>query len=341
MIHLRIVTSTDKADRAVRLLGASESVSNIVHLPGAARHPKGDLILCDVRSEDASLLVSDLKDLGVPVGGSITLQAIDSQISEGGMPKETSAGASEAVVWQDVETRTQEMASLSAEFMVFMVLAMLIAEAGILQATSILLVGAMIVGPDFGAVAGTCLAVVEMRGRLALRSLSTLVVGFSAGIVVAGLITLGLESLSAFPAHLVESPSTLPSSVSSVVGPPNVFTFFVAFCAGIVGMLSLSTAKSGAIIGVLVSVTTIPAGANVALSAAYRQWSTVAGSAEQLGANILTLLVAGILTLAAQRGLFSYYRRQEDGHDQAREAAGLPPRRTRPTRKAAHWGQNR
>jgi len=39
----------------------------------------------------------------------------------------------------------------------------------------------------------------------------------------------------------------------------------VALLAGIAGVLSLSTAKSGALIGVLVSVTTIPAAANVAL----------------------------------------------------------------------------
>ena len=37
-------------------------------------------------------------------------------------------------------------------------------------------------------------------------------------------------------------------------------------------MLSLTTAKSGALIGVLISVTTIPAAANIGVAAAYGDW---------------------------------------------------------------------
>ena len=48
--------------------------------------------------------------------------------------------------------------------------------------------------------------------------------------------------------------------------------FFVAFCAGVAGMLSLTTAKSGALIGVLISVTTIPAAANIAVAFVYTDW---------------------------------------------------------------------
>ena len=41
-------------------------------------------------------------------------------------------------------------------------------------------------------------------------------------------------------------------------------------------MLSLSTAKSGALIGVLISVTTIPAAANIGVAAAYQDWDELA-----------------------------------------------------------------
>jgi uncharacterized membrane protein len=42
-------------------------------------------------------------------------------------------------------------------------------------------------------------------------------------------------------------------------------------------MLSLSTAKSGALIGVLISVTTIPAAANVGVASAYGDWTSFGG----------------------------------------------------------------
>ena len=67
-------------------------------------------------------------------------------------------------------------------------------------------------------------------------------------------------------------------------------------------MLSLSTAKSGALIGVLISVTTIPAAANVGVSAAYRDWSAMGGSAAQLGINLGSIIVSGTAVLDLQRG---------------------------------------
>lgn len=332
MVHLRIVVVSERAGRTLKLLEASPAVSNVVRWADATHCPRGDLIICDVTSEAASLVVADLRDLQVPVGGSITIQSIDSQISEGGVSRESAAGASESVVWEDVESRTSQMTGLSAEFLALMLLALLIAAAGILEVTSILIIGAMIVGPDFGPVAGACVAMVERRGRLALSSLWSLAAGFSFGIVVTGLVAWVLRQVGAFPAQLNETSQHLSAGVASVVGPPGFFTFFVAFCAGVVGMLSLSTAKSGALIGVLVSVTTIPAAANIALAASYVRWHIVVGSAEQLGANILTLLVAGTITLSVQRIIFARHRRAQRRHDPARSAAGLPPERPKHNR---------
>jgi uncharacterized membrane protein len=72
----------------------------------------------------------------------------------------------------------------------------------------------------------------------------------------------------------------------------------VAVFAGIVGMLSLTEGRSGALVGVLVSVTTIPAASNVGVATAYREWSEVGGAALQLGLNVAALVVAGVATLA-------------------------------------------
>jgi len=74
----------------------------------------------------------------------------------------------------------------------------------------------------------------------------------------------------------------------------------VAVLAGIVGMLSLTHGRSGALIGVLVSVTTIPAIGNIGAAAAYRSWHDVGGAALQLAINITGLITAGALTLVVQ-----------------------------------------
>ena len=63
-----------------------------------------------------------------------------------------------------------EDAALSFSFLVFMIIAVMLAAIGLIQQSAILIVGAMVVGPDFGPIAGTCIALVQGRGRIAVRS---------------------------------------------------------------------------------------------------------------------------------------------------------------------------
>jgi hypothetical protein len=47
--------------------------------------------------------------------------------------------------------------------------------------------------------------------------------------------------------------------LTSFIWNPDALSWIVGFLAGIAGMLALTSAKSGALVGVLISVTTIPA----------------------------------------------------------------------------------
>ena len=127
MVHLRIVAPAESAAQAVDLLQASPSVSSVVVLSGAARKPEGDLILCDVAREDASVIIDDLKELNIPETGSISVEHVDAEISTAAEAAERHAPGlpSDAVIWEDVEARSEEMTELSLTFVAYMVLAML------------------------------------------------------------------------------------------------------------------------------------------------------------------------------------------------------------------------
>ena len=58
------------------MLRANETVTNIVHIPGAAVEPAGDLIICDVAREEVSVVVEGLCAAGVDREGSIVIQAL-------------------------------------------------------------------------------------------------------------------------------------------------------------------------------------------------------------------------------------------------------------------------
>ncbi len=321
VLHLRIVAPADRADRVLELLDGTPSVCNIIVLPGAARRPAGDVILCDVAREDVSVVISDLRELEIPIDGSIAIEAVESEISRAAdaADQAASGSAADGVVWEEVEARTSEEAELSLTFLAFMVLAAIIATVGIYLNTPILIVGAMVVGPEFGPLAGLCVAIVQRRRALALRSLLPLAIGFPLAVTAAWLTSVVFRATGLTPAEF----SSADHGLASVIASPDWFTFIVAFCAGIAGVLSLTTAKSGALIGVLISVTTIPAAANIGVSFAYRDWGAWRGSQEQLAINLGAIVLAGVLTLSVQRWA---YRRRRARHrrEPARGMAGLP-----------------
>ncbi len=128
-----------------------------------------------------------------------------------------------------------------------------------------------------------------------------------------------MVALDVFPDDFTQAGHPFTEFISN----PDFLSFFVAFVAGSAGMLSLTSAKSGALVGVLISVTTIPAASNIAVAAAYGDWSDALGAALQLGLNLSGIVLAGVLTLFVQRRWY-VSRRRKHLKDPAREAAGLP-----------------
>jgi uncharacterized hydrophobic protein (TIGR00271 family) len=308
MVHLRIVVPEDRCQKVLDLLEAAPSTSNLVLLPGAARQPRGDVVLCDIAREEASVLIEDLKELGVARDGSIALEQIDSQLSDAADRAEKAARGmpSDAVVWEEVEARTSESTELSGNFLFFMSLACLIAAVGIFTGSPILIIGAMVVGPEFGPLAGLCVAAAERRRGVAVRSLAALAVGFPVGITAAFLFTLLCVS-----AGLVDSGfKSVDNPLTRFIAEPDTFSFIVAVFAGAAGMLSLTSAKSGALVGVLISVTTIPAAANIGVAAALGNWADWRGAMLQLSVNLTAIVLAGVATLSVQRALFERRRRR-------------------------------
>ncbi|HKP92011.1 MAG TPA: DUF389 domain-containing protein [Thermoleophilaceae bacterium] len=319
MIHLRIVAPKARAEDAVNLVCGSPAVTSVVHLKDAARKPDGDVILCDVAREDASVILHDLRELKLHEEGTIALEEIDSSISRASVEAEKAAAGlpSDAVVWEEVESRTSEQTELSGSFLAFMAVATMIAAIGIMIDSPILIIGAMVVGPEFGPLAGLCVALVHKRRNLSIRSLRALAVGFPVGITAAFLLTLALRATGSAPDEVTNR------SLTSFISHPDEFSVIVALLAAIAGVLSLSTAKSGALIGVLISVTTIPSAANIGVAAAYGDGKEWVGAMEQLTINLVSIVAGGTATLLVQRRL---YLRRRRAHMSAKERAeaGLP-----------------
>ncbi|MGH3167006.1 MAG: DUF389 domain-containing protein, partial [Trebonia sp.] len=98
--------------------------------------------------------------------------------------------------------------------------------------------------------------------------------------------------------------------VASFINNPDVFSIVVAILAGIAGVVSLTEARANALIGVFISVTTIPAAASIGVSIAFSGWAEARGSALQLLLNVVVLIVVGAAGLVAQRGIWRWHARR-------------------------------
>ncbi|MGW0748228.1 DUF389 domain-containing protein [Streptomyces sp. NPDC002587] len=302
MLHLRMITPPHLTEQVVALIDRTVGTTHLVVLPGAARDPEGDLVLCDVAREAADELLQEMRSLGVDKTGSIAVENIDLSISTRADDAEEEAPgeAADAVVWEQLAESTHEESTLTFTYGVFMIIATMIAACGVVLDNAILIVGAMAVGPEFGPLAGVCTGLVQRRPRLAGRSLLALVVGFTAAIAATTLFSLGMDGLGLFHERLLEDPR--PNT--SFIWQPDPFSFVVALLAGVAGMLSLTSAKAGALVGVAISVTTVPAGANAAVALSYGDFAQMWGSGIQLAVNLGGIILSGTLTLLAWKLLW-------------------------------------
>ncbi|APE23394.1 MULTISPECIES: DUF389 domain-containing protein [Streptomyces] len=306
MLHLRMIVPPDRTQAAVKAIESTVGTTHLVVLPGAAREPAGDVVMCDVAREAGDELLKELRELRIDQDGSIAVENIDFSLSARAdtAEKEAPGEPADAVLWEQLEGATHEESTLSITYSAFMILATMIAACGVVLDNAILIVGAMAVGPEFGPLAGICTAVVRREPRLAARSLIALIVGFAVAIAATTVFSLGMDALDLFSENRLDAdrPNT------SFIWQPDPFSFVVALLAGVAGMLSLTSAKSGALVGVAISVTTVPAGANAAVALSYGEFGQMWGSTEQLMLNLFGIVFAGVLTLYGQKLLWRTQR---------------------------------
>lgn len=247
-------------------------------------------------------MLERLRQLDLHRVGSIAVDRIDTALSDVAAAAEAHAPGepSEAVIWEEVEARVRGDSGLSPSFVALLVIAVLIGAVGVLVDSPILIVGAMVVGPEYGPLASVAMGVYGCRLRRVRRGLVALAVGFPVAIVAAASLTVVLRWADRIPVayRLGERPLT------NFISNPDLFAIIVAVLAGVAGTVSLTEARSGALVGVLISVTTIPAASNVGIALAMSRVGEAAGALGQLILNLGILVVVGAVTLRLQARLW-------------------------------------
>jgi uncharacterized hydrophobic protein (TIGR00271 family) len=311
VLHVRVVSPQDLTPRLVSALTGEPGVRNLVVLPGAARRPDGDAVQFDLLNESANPMLRQLRRLHTGSRGSVTVGEVNVALDGPRNSTETRryARRERIPVWAVVEGTIRANAAYPPSFYILLVAAGLIAAVGILTNSQILVVGAMVVGPEYFAIIAAALGCSKRDWPLVGESLTALSRGFLAAVVASFLFALVIRAAGVAPAAFREG--TRP--VAELINSPNIYSVIVAVLAGVVGVVSLTESRANALIGVFISITTLPAAASIGLSVAFGSWHDAAGSLYQLPLNVVILVAVGAAGLSAQRGIWHRLAGPDEG----------------------------
>lgn len=302
MLHLRAIVPAERTEAVCKELAACAGATNVVVIEGAARAPQGDLVTADIARESANEVLDALRALDVDRDGSIALDKVDLTLSDRAeLAKDLAPGhGDDAVVWEELDRQVSEGTALTWSFVAFLVLATQLAAIAALIDSPVLVVGAMVLGPEFAAIAAICYGLVRLQPGRIVQAVRALVIGFAVAIAVTYACALAARWTGVI--ELDRLPDDRP--LTAFIYSPDRWSFIVALLAGAAGVLSLTAGKSSALVGVFISVTTVPAAGNLAVAMALRHGSEINGSLLQLGVNVAGMIIAGTLTLLLQRAVW-------------------------------------
>jgi len=302
VLHLRVISPADLTEQVLAELEGQCGATHIAVQRGTVIRPEGDVIEATLAREATNAVLTALQELGVEHRGGVTLESLDTVLSDAADRAEEAAPGDpdDAVIWEELIARTGEESRLNGTFIAFLSLALLIAAVGVTTNSPVTVVGAMVVGPEFGPLAALAVALVRRRWDLARRSVLALLVGFP---VAMGITLLG--ALAAEAAGLITTSSLDNLSQVDFVFQVGPFSLIVALLAGAAGMLSMTSAKSAALVGVFISVTTVPAAGFAVVAATLGRWRIAAESTGQLLINLAGITIAAVVVLTLRRRSWS------------------------------------
>jgi hypothetical protein len=244
-----------------------------------------------------------LRGLSLDHDGAVTVEQVDASLASttGAATAIGSPASEKAPVWEMVEAAICGGAVYSPSFFGLLAIAGLIGAVGILTNSQILIVGAMVVGPEYGAIIAVALGISKGQRDAIRDGLLALAVGFSAAIVLTFAFGVAVRAAGQAPAPFLHD----VRPVSDLINSPNWFSVVVAILAGIVGRGIPHPGPRRRSHRRVHFRDHHSRGRRHRLVRRLGSWSEAGGSALQLLLNVVLLIAVGAGGLSAQRALWA------------------------------------
>jgi uncharacterized hydrophobic protein (TIGR00271 family) len=299
VLSLTILVSPDEAGAALEVLAGLEGVRNVIHLRGVGVRTDNDLVAAAVEPSSADELIERLEAAGVRADRiALSRRGIDvTDIGRDEGEVDLWDEDSDVVVWEEVVEDAAEDSRLSLTYLLIMAVAGLVAAIGVYGDQPVLIVGAMALSPDLTPLSALSVGLVTRRLPIAGRGASTLLIGLAVAAAV-GAVTIAVASAygqgpvgGGFGRGVLTTFITNPGLAGAVV----------ALAGGVAAMLSFERRSAGAVVGVAISVTTIPAAAGLGVAIGRTDVARALGALAVLGINLSCLTAGAVVTASLQR----------------------------------------
>jgi len=286
VLELRLHVPAASADSILERLSRAPGLSHLIVMPLSGTPTA--VIIAELDTAFADAVLAEIDAMGLSAEATL----IDHRTIPIG---EEAHGPGDNLIWADLIAQARVSSRAAPRYFALMAVAGIIAAMGILDANTVLIVGAMAVSPDLLPVVAACVGLAGRRPHLFARGFGTLAAGMltaalAALIVTAILLAFGWTQHSAVPEK------TFLGAIFSL----DITSVIVAVTAGVAGMLAFET-RGNAAVGVAISVTTIPAAAFIGVALAFGSTTEALHGLSILALNVACLLAGGTCMVLIQR----------------------------------------
>jgi uncharacterized hydrophobic protein (TIGR00341 family) len=188
---------------------------------------------------------------------------------------------------EELYTDVLKISKLSWVFIVFVLLASVVAAIGILRDSTVAIIGAMVIAPLLGPNVALSLATTLGDADLARRAMKTNVAGMLAALFLAFLLGIAFQ----VDPHAPKIVSGTKVGLGDII---------LALAAGSAAALSFTTGVLSALIGVMVAVALLPPLVTMGMLIGAGRWDMALGAMLLLITNLICVNLSGVVTFLAR-----------------------------------------
>lgn len=189
--------------------------------------------------------------------------------------------------------KVSRQAKLTTSYLVFMATSGVLAAVALLTNSVPILIGSMVIAPALPPLGLISLAIVAKQPKLALKGLTTALLGFLIAMICAMLTTWILNVTHVIP---VET-NLINKELLEERVKPGWYSVIAAVAAGISGAVALVKQKTDTLVGVVAALALVPAIAAAGIAFLSKNPTMGFGGLFLLAINVGFIIVSGVLTV--------------------------------------------